>query len=618
MESISSAPNYLTKPKLVTKQLSYVKDTKNVYVNLFKISLKKEIKLYQYPYKVEPEVEAGDLVIRSLIFKKASRQLKSLYGECFFSGDSLYAIKEVIEIKSVKSKLYNKTKGVTEYVIELQKVANVKTLKEQDIQKDQLAKQCIEILIRDILRGNPNLEFYKGLFVQKNKSKKIETDRVSINFYPGFTTSFMETDSGNYLNVTLKNKIISTDNMLKFLKDQDYKNKKNYERIKEMLIGRSFKVSYARKNYVIDDITFDANPKTQTFDYEGHTVTLVDYYDSAHKIKIQDLTQPLIIVKRTGLEPLKGGKDFKKIEKDLFFIPELCYLAGLDDAATKDFKFMKKLADYTKLSPNDRIDKTNEFLNLLKEPEKDKNNPEKLSAKEKSELYGIEVSAVDKMFEACYMKETELIAGGNKTIKPTDKLFKVLIKKNMQNWVCFYEKSDYDNADYLNKTLSKAAGGYGLQIDEPQWVEMPNRSSGKDWILTADDYIGKGKKDYSFAVFLLGKNDRIYSTLKKHSLCTNGYVSQVVKTRSLEKNAMSVCSKILLQINAKLQGVSYKAKVGKEVDERKLMIVGVDSSHVKGRRTGVEWFLLLMIVSLIFSIKKLLLKKKRKNNFSFV
>ena len=50
---------------------------------------------------------------------------------------------------------------------------------------------------------------------------------------------------------------------------------------------------------------------------------------------------------------------------------------------------------------------------------------------------------------------------------------------------------------------------------------------------------------------------------------------------------MSVCSKILLQLNAKLGGVSYKASIDKTVQERKLMVVGVDSSHIKGKRTGV-------------------------------
>jgi aubergine-like protein len=65
-------------------------------------------------------------------------------------------------------------------------------------------------------------------------------------------------------------------------------------------------------------------------------------------------------------------------------------------------------------------------------------------------------------------------------------------------------------------------------------------------------------------------------------------VSQVVKARSLQKKgAMSVCSKILLQINAKLGGVSYKTLQDKTITDRKLMVIGVDSSHIKGKRTGV-------------------------------
>ena len=599
---------YLTKPK-IPHNLPYISTTKQVYVNLFKISIKKELKLYQYPYSVTPEIEAGDLIIRNNIFKKATRQLKSIYGECFISGDSLYAVKDIKEIKSVVSKLYSKS-GRTDYTVNLQPRANVRTINEKDIQNDQLAKQCIEILIRDILRSNPNLDFYKGLFVRRDQKKTIQTDRVSVNFYPGFTTSFMETDSGNYLNVTLKNKIISTDHILKFLKENNYNDKNNHNKIRDLLIGRSFKVSYAKKNYVIDDITFDANPENTDFKKDdGTTMNLVKYYKESHQIDIKDKKQPLILVKKYDPQ--------LEIEKTLYFIPELCNLAGLDDSATKDFKFMKKLADFTKLNPSDRVKKTNEFLDLLKDDKKSEEHPERGSAKEKSEAYGIEVKAVDKMFEACYMKDAQLVAANNKAVHPKDKLFKVLEKKDMSKYVCFYEKSNYDDADYLNKTLCKAASGYGLTIAEPEWVEMRNRSSAREWIDTASEYIGNGKNDYSFAVFLLGKNDYIYKDLKKHSLCTNGYVSQVVKARSLEKNAMSVCSKILLQINAKLDGISYKVKMDKNISDRKLMVIGVDSSHIKGKRTGVAMVATVNDSFTTFFNKEEIIKEETKDQLQF-
>ena len=50
---------------------------------------------------------------------------------------------------------------------------------------------------------------------------------------------------------------------------------------------------------------------------------------------------------------------------------------------------------------------------------------------------------------------------------------------------------------------------------------------------------------------------------------------------------MSVCSKILLQLNAKLGGVAYNIDFGSQIVQQHLMLVGVDSSHIKGKRTGV-------------------------------
>ena len=78
-------------------------------------------------------------------------------------------------------------------------------LNKKDILVDPLGKQCIEMLVRDILHANPILEFYREIFVltDKENKKSIETNNVSVTFYPGFTTSFMETDGGNYLNVSI-------------------------------------------------------------------------------------------------------------------------------------------------------------------------------------------------------------------------------------------------------------------------------------------------------------------------------------------------------------------------------------------------------------------------------
>ena len=272
----------------------------------------------------------------------------------------------------------------------------------------------------------------------------------------------------------------------------------------------------------------------------------------------------------------------------LHFVPEFCSLSGIEDDVTKDGYLMKELSKYTKIEPKDRVNKTNEFLNFISDKERDSKNPNRLSSNEKCDLYGIEVMPINHLFDAYYMEETKLLSGNKQNIHPTDKIFPVLKKKDMTNWIFFYEKNNYNDAESLYINLNKASKAFGLKIAEPKWVEMRNNSSAKDWTDEADDYFYKKKSDYDFAVFLLGRNDRIYAQLKKNSLCKNGYVSQVVKARSIRtKGVMHICSKILLQINAKLGGISYKMIQDKSIYDRKLMVVGVCSSHIKGKGTGV-------------------------------
>ena len=574
----------LPRPNMDILNLSYIKGSKDIYVNLFKINLQKDLNIYQYPYAITPEISNENMTIRDKLFKYAMKKIKQIYGEFFQSGDCIYGTTLIKEIKGVNAFLYGKD-GKTEYIITFQPCSNITTLKNQNIQDDQLAKQIIETLIRDILSSNPNLDFYRNLFVNRTNRREISGGKERVDFFPGFTTSFVYTMNGSFLNVTLKNKILSIDTILDYLEENKYNDKKNQQKIKDDLIGRSFKVGYAKRNYRIDDIDFQKNPENTTINRDGHSMNLLNYYKIAHDIQIKNKKQPLIVVK---------SNDTK-----IYFIPELSYLGGLNDSAIKNGQFMKELANYTKLKPDLRVNKTNEFVQLLNntenkiiKPKKSKDDKEKEkdeikipSAKEKKDKYGIEILPIDRYFKAYYIESPSISAGQNKTIGIGSKVFKALTVKPFNNWLCLYEKHNYNQAEQLFETMKSASKGYGITVSEPEWVEMPDRSNNaNDWTATVDDYYENHK--YDFVLFLLDRNDFIYPQLKKHSLVNCGYISQVVKTFSLRKNAMSVCSKIILQINAKLDGASYKINFSKDIYERKLMVIGVDSSHF-GHNTGV-------------------------------
>ena len=247
---------------------------------------------------MSPPIGNNDMRMRNLLFKACFKQLKNIFGDSFISGDCLYTMKKINELKFLKCAIYSKGKVV--YNIIVDKWINKRSIRQEDIQKDPLLKQYIEIIIKDILLSNPKLEDYNGFFVLKDQKKEFYSNEISIKLYPGFTTSLVETDSGNYLNVTLKNKVILNETIYDYLTKFEYKNKTDKKNeIKENLIGRSFKVCFAKRNYQIDDILFDRTPKNSNINYEGKTIDLINYYYLAHQLKIKDGNQPPILVRKT-------------------------------------------------------------------------------------------------------------------------------------------------------------------------------------------------------------------------------------------------------------------------------------------------------------------------------
>ena len=140
---------------------------------------------------------------------------------------------------------------------------------------DPLTKQFIELIIKDILNSNPSINYFNDIFYFKSEIKKIDSNGASILFYPGFSTSFVETDKGFLLNIKLKNRIANPNSILDYLNNEKNISNDYKEHIKNNLIGRSFKVTYSKKKYKIDDILFDRNPKNHYVKYNGNYINLI-------------------------------------------------------------------------------------------------------------------------------------------------------------------------------------------------------------------------------------------------------------------------------------------------------------------------------------------------------
>lgn len=107
------------------------------------------------------------------------------------------------------------------------------------------------------------------------------------------------------------------------------------ERIKDEMIGSTVMTVYNKKMYRIDDITYDVK-LTDTFTMNkgaGQSqVSYLDYYKDQYNVNIQDKKQFLII------------HVDRKTKREIYLVPECCYMTGLTDQMRSDFNLMKDIA----------------------------------------------------------------------------------------------------------------------------------------------------------------------------------------------------------------------------------------------------------------------------------
>ena len=449
------------------------------------------------------------------------------------------------------------------------------------------------LVIREILSANPYVHFDRDSLYLENKKQKVEGSQNTYYIHDGYKISIQQASIGICLIIGIKNKIKGKLSVLDFINNNDREEN-------DKLNGRRFIPYEGSRSQVISYIDFDRTPINTIRNYRQQTFNYYDYYDKIWKIKIKNENQPLIIV---------DIKDPQYKEKPKCYVPELCYLLGINDEDTQDFDFMKQIIEKTRLLPDQKINQIEKCIDLFVETTEKKsvNNDQKgenlntiyddenNTSKKKLEYYGIKISKLKAPIKPYYIKQPTFNNEKNNKILNVKDINGVIPvgRENIStdNWICLYtsqaEKISFD----LLKGLLKCCKGYNIKFknDDSNWISMNSRNA-KDWINKVEDELYY-RKNCKFVIFLINKyTDKLYAPLKKHSLSTNGYVSQVIKYESImrmkKRGLDSYISKILLQINNKLGGFNYFLNLPDEIISQKIMLIGVDSSNIWGRKTS--------------------------------
>ena len=208
--------------------------------------------------------------------------------------------------------------------------------------------------------------------------------------------------------------------------------------------------------------------------------------------------------------------------------------------------------------------------------------------------YGIEIEKFSTPVRPYYIRQPTFNNGKNNklTVKDISRVIPVG-RGNMDTdeWICLYAQKEEKISYKLLDGFIKCAKGYGIRFknNDSNWIPMSSQNP-KVWINTVESEL-KSRKTCKFVIFLLSKHmNDLYIPLKNHSFCEKGYISQVIKVKSIiramksKRGPDSYYSKILLQINNKIGGFNYFLNVDSYINNLKIMLIGIDTSHIWARK----------------------------------
>lgn len=575
--------DFLKNPNLT--KLKYIDKKVSLYSNLYKISLKKNYILYEYAVKFQHDELHLSTQLKRRVLAKVSAQISEKFGVYLFTGSSLFATKEVKEVVNI-TPAFKKF----QYSVLIQPTSELIQLKDCPeymfnlYKRKPEVKSILELIMKDILRHNPSLKFVKNLYGKKYAEKGVKAHDFynSISVMPGFCTKIMFLEEGIFLNVDIKNKILSNSHCLDLINSY-ISNPKNVTReeihkINSFFKGRTVETIHTNQRFKVEMVNFERRANNYSINFENSSVVMTKYYKNLYDIDIEP-TSPLLLIK-------SKGKNEQNVAR--YFPPQLCLMVGLTDEMQQDFELMQKLAKVTKQQPEDKVASINDIIKLVNEkkgiPKKNKQTGNEYvlkSSYEKKEEYGIDISEVTSEFCGFMFKNPVIKGKEEKIIQDIRKPFKILEAKKL-NYFCVYHKEYKQSAKTLHEKIKSAAEGYEISLGKADYKEISSEDP-QEWIKFIEKNI---TSSYNLVIILLDdylKLQGLYEPLKKHSMEDKGYITQIILTKSLfGKNALSIVSNILLQANSKVGGSSYKLEVDSDIKKKNLMLIGVDSSHVNG------------------------------------
>ncbi|KAL7051545.1 hypothetical protein ACKWTF_004499 [Chironomus riparius] len=419
--------------------------------------------------------------------------------------------------------------------------------------------QIMNLVIRKSLQ-DMNLELIGRNYFDPKASMTIHGAKLQI--WPGFATAIRQFEKSLLLCCDFTHKVIREETVLSILKDcqQASRDDREYQMMaKKRIVGMTVISAYNNKNYRIDDIDFRKSPQ-DTFEINGKTKSFVEYFSERYNIKIRDYRQPMLISKPKARDR-RGGRNLA-----VSLIPELSSPVGVTDEMRNDFGKMRDLADKTRMTPQQRVERLFNFNKRLKSDGAQSLDSNQLSVDDRLvEFDGRKLPEQKIIFgrtdagdvKVVDLKRSENIGEWTSNLKDVV-MFKAM---SVERWIFMFPQSLEKQSEAFLEKFMKAGGKLGMQISKPKKVLLPNDRP--------DAYVDKIQtyleRDCGFLLIVV-PNIRAerYRMIKQTSLNSRfkPTPTQVITLKVMDSKAgLSVATNVAIQVNCKLGGIPWSIDI---------------------------------------------------------
>ncbi|XP_071451849.1 piwi-like protein Siwi [Hetaerina americana] len=551
-----------TRPKELPSKRGESGSSIDLTSNYFRLVAQTNWCLYQYRVDFSPEEE------RTAIKRKIIHSFEDKLGEGYiFDGTVLFSMNRLIEPMELYCLRPNSDKC---YRITLRLVGDMAP-------GDHHYLQFYNLLVRRCL-GHLNLQLVGRNYFDPAAAVSSMKDEFKMQLWPGYITSIRQHEKEVMMCAEITHKVMRRDTVLDQLTEIYARNNTDYQRVFKLhILGTIVLTEYNNKTYRVDDVDFNTTPLSTFSMKDNRSISYIEYYRQRYDITIKHIKQPMLLTMPKQRDQRRG------IKQPIYLVPELCRMTGLNENMRKNFPLMKCLADQTRLGPAERIDRLIQFSRRLQGEAKAKADLDRWNMKFSSGLikFSGRVLAQERIIQGGKPgKEVLYLSGKNTDWTRELRSNSMLMVGHMRYWVLVSPGNVLREAKAFVQSIQKVALGMGLHLPEPREVSLED-----DRVTTYIQSINRfcSPENRPSLMMVILPNNRLdrYAAIKKKCCVDSAVPTQLVLAKNLSSSsAMSIATKIAVQINCKIGGAPWTVDIPLEG----LMVIGFDVYHDTSQR----------------------------------